>query len=68
MSCLTWPPVFPNIVMAGLVPAIHVFGTVRLKTWMPESMGHLMPKMPYPGEDHGDAVVVGGFDHFVVAH
>jgi hypothetical protein len=27
---LLLPPVFPNVVMAGLVPAIHVFGAVRL--------------------------------------
>jgi hypothetical protein len=28
----------------------------------------LMPEMPRPGHHHRDAVVVGGFDHFVVAH
>jgi monoamine oxidase len=26
-----------------------------------------MPEMPDTGEHHGDAVVVGGLDHFVVA-
>ena len=26
-----------------------------------------MPEMPHAGEHHGDAVVVGGLDHFVVA-
>jgi hypothetical protein len=28
----------------------------------------LMPEMPYPREHHGEALFVGGGDHFVVAH
>ena len=28
----------------------------------------LMPEMPRAGEHHGDAMLVSGFDHFVVAH
>src|SRR5260221_666602 len=28
---------------------------------------NLMPEMPYPGKHHGDAVLVGGLDHFFVA-
>ena len=27
-----------------------------------------MPEMPRAGEHHGDAVIVGGLDHLVVAH
>jgi len=27
-----------------------------------------MPEVPCPREHYGDAVVVGGLDHFVVAH
>jgi hypothetical protein len=26
-----------------------------------------MPEVPHAGEDHGDAVLVGGLDHFFVA-
>ena len=28
----------------------------------------LMPEMPRPGKHHGDAGVVGGLDHFIIAH
>jgi hypothetical protein len=34
----------------------------------PGMTGDLMSEMPRARDDHGDAVVVGGFDHFVVAH
>ena len=59
--------------MAGLVPAIHVF---ELRLFEVVDAGHkagcdgrgLMPEMPRAGEHHGDAMVVGGFDHLVVAH
>jgi hypothetical protein len=27
-----------------------------------------MPEMPRAGEHHGDAMIVGGLDHLVVAH
>ena len=27
-----------------------------------------MPEMPRAGDDHGDAVLVGGFDDLIVAH
>jgi hypothetical protein len=30
VSCLLSLPVSPDVVMVGLVPAIHVFGAVRL--------------------------------------
>ncbi len=33
-----------------------------------EIIKKVMPEMPRPGEHHGDAVVVGGLDHLVVAH
>jgi hypothetical protein len=46
-----------NVVMAGLVPAISFRGARAS-----------MLEMPCPGKDHGDTVVVGGFDHFIVAH
>jgi hypothetical protein len=32
---MTIDPDLPVIVMAGLVPAIHVFASEQLKTWMP---------------------------------
>src|SRR5205085_10566534 len=39
--------------------------------WVPAFAGTkagLVPKMPRAGEHHGNAVLVGGLDHLVVAH
>jgi hypothetical protein len=66
--------------MPTLVAGIHDFFT-KPKTWMagtspamtdnyatnPNSFSSV-PEMPGTGEDHGDAMGVGGRDHFIVAH
>jgi hypothetical protein len=39
-----------KLVMAGLVPAIHVFLAAAPKTWMPgTSLGTTNPQAAYPG-------------------
>ena len=48
---------------ASLVPALA--GTSGIAH---SCMYRLMPEMPHAGEHHGDAGVVGGLDHLVVAH
>jgi hypothetical protein len=41
-------PDSPVTVMAGLVPAIHVFGLVKLKTWMPGTRPGMMGQSQAP--------------------
>src|SRR5436190_4141923 len=46
-------------------------GTGAVHIWVPAFAGTTtgsMPEMPDAGEHHGDAVIVGGLDDFVVAH
>jgi hypothetical protein len=58
-------------VIAGLDPAIH-FSTPQ-ESWITGSSpvmtpSLLMPEMPHAGQHHGDAVLIGGLDHLIVAH
>jgi hypothetical protein len=61
--------------MPGLVLCIRVFGSSDLTVAGVQVMdggdkpGHdgSVPEMSRASEDHGYAMVVGGFDHFVIA-
>jgi len=62
-------------VTPGLVLCIRVFGSSNFAVVGMQVMdsrdkpGHngSVPEMSRASEDHGDAVVVGSFDHFVIA-
>jgi hypothetical protein len=61
--------------MPGLVPCIHVFGSSDFAVAGVQVMdgrdkpGHdgSVPEMSRASEDHGDAMVFGRLDHFVIA-
>jgi hypothetical protein len=59
----------PETVFAALdcfaEPVIGPRDFARVR-WL--AMTVLVPEVPRAGQHHGDAVVVGGFDHLVVAH
>jgi hypothetical protein len=60
--------------MPALVAGIYVFRRSakdvdgRIRSGHDAICAALVPEVPRAGEHHGDAMVIGGFDHLVVAH